>query len=1638
MGSVVGCLAVHTKGVKAYLPTIKAIADKLIAKGKSPEEAWTKATESQIKSLTGELEKTHKAIVKKYEAEHGEIKAPDTPERRALDRSAEAYASDMKEKRYASDMKEKRSAQRAEDARARASEKPKTDTVGTPAEPWVDAAARMRASVRGEGEIGKTPERTQQVEDTLRGAFHDPAGFDKVIGVVHDEHDPRLPPDVRETLHSSDAKVQAMYDPKTKKTWVLAHNVPEGRELGVALHEIGVHMGMKNFLGRENYHKLVGQLRSWAAEGKGKEGELARKARDRVLQAEEKLGKKYDPETFNEEHLAYFVEEAVKDGIDPTAVKGTTQINRWFRTLWAAAKAAVRKLGMDPSKLTAQHVVDMAYGAARLELNGTWHGTAAEFRRFDHSHMGTGEGVQAYGHGTYLAQGVGIAKEYHLADVERKGGFEKSGWTLDGKPFDQDDVDKVATNNERLALQWFVDQHPSGNSARAIETQMIQMGKPGLAAWVKKNASRIGKEPPRGNLMRVDVNAGDHEYLDLDKPLSEQSPHVQKALEDAKAKLEKAGVLDDYLYHKNAEWGELTGKEMYRQILSKARKDELIEHPDDTARTVPNDEAVSHYLDSIGIKGNKFLDANSRHSDYTKEIARKEKYLAQLKDDEYEHWNVHEDRSMTPEELRNDIESRTTELANLKEANAKGKTHNLVIFNEKNIHRAFSEPGADKNARKFSVSDKVKESAKDKLLTPAKRYWRELGNTMAKQGPKALTNAQLAEQYGDRLPSLATHHELLNRVSMEQRRILHEAHRVIPEWSKLSDEDLNRVHEVMHDATMQGMHPDEAFGKGGNDHLTSGADLVKYNKLRTLFSSLSPDAKAVYTKSRDILKDLHEQELEFHAGVTKAVYKPLIDAAWKSGDTKEAARLLKVQSKDIAESTKDIKSVKGPYFPLMRFGDHVAIVKSPEFVKNQGALEGLSGKEHTAAVDALDAMKKDPKHYEVQSFDKISDAEKFRDDQMSKGMTGEVKLADEHFASERPVSAAGLEKINHLMESQFDSATGRKVKEVMTAMYLASLPDRAAMKRRVGRIGVAGASKDMLRAFAESTERSAFHMSRLKYTKDIAANMFKMKQEARDAGTDMQHVHQNVQARLALDYTYTPNNPLVNGIASLSSMYHLTMSPSFLVQNALQTHLITAPELAGRHGMPKTLKALNAAWVDASKIIPAGKGGVFNLNDMDLGHMTAGHERDMLEHMRGLGQLEITQNQDMGMLAVGHSPTMVKATQVANWATHHTELHNRITTALAAYRLELGKKPGDYEGAKKAAYTALMRTQLDYSRENSPYAMRAGKINQAVGPLIWQFRKFQQGMTYLLLDNAKKAWGGDKEARRSLMYLMGAQAAVAGLRGIPFIMAPLAVANWFSSDDDKDGNVETQLRNYTADLLGPAASRVLWKGAPNLAGADMSNSLGMGTMFFPVPYTDMHDIAKQKTGEMKLLKAVGAVAGAWTGTASQILDAISYFNEGNMTKGFEKALPKVLASPVKAWDISENGMTTPNGAVTMPADKFDAVDIFLKSMGLQSTVESEHYEAQKVKGNASQAIHDKAKSLKDQYVAAVLKGESLSGVREDVAAFNLAHPNNRVLPQDLLQSVAARRRIQATGTDDAGVGFRKNEAELKGIDNFAK
>ena len=62
---------------------------------------------------------------------------------------------------------------------------------------------------------------------------------------------------------------------------------------------------------------------------------------------------------------------------------------------------------------------------AKLREHRVFHGSGAEFSAFDHSHMGEGEGAQAYGWGTYVTEVEGIGRMYAES---YKAGMFKSGF----------------------------------------------------------------------------------------------------------------------------------------------------------------------------------------------------------------------------------------------------------------------------------------------------------------------------------------------------------------------------------------------------------------------------------------------------------------------------------------------------------------------------------------------------------------------------------------------------------------------------------------------------------------------------------------------------------------------------------------------------------------------------------------------------------------------------------------------------------------------------------------------------------------------------------------------------------------------------------------------------------------------------------------------------------------------------------------------------------------------------------------------------------------------------------------------------------------------------------------------------------
>ena len=61
----------------------------------------------------------------------------------------------------------------------------------------------------------------------------------------------------------------------------------------------------------------------------------------------------------------------------------------------------------------------------------TYHGSQASFNKFDHSFMGSGEGAQAYGWGTYVSEVEGIAKAYAKANAKKNA---PSNLMYQGKP----------------------------------------------------------------------------------------------------------------------------------------------------------------------------------------------------------------------------------------------------------------------------------------------------------------------------------------------------------------------------------------------------------------------------------------------------------------------------------------------------------------------------------------------------------------------------------------------------------------------------------------------------------------------------------------------------------------------------------------------------------------------------------------------------------------------------------------------------------------------------------------------------------------------------------------------------------------------------------------------------------------------------------------------------------------------------------------------------------------------------------------------------------------------------------------------------------------------------------------------------
>lgn len=242
-----------------------------------------------------------------------------------------------------------------------------------------------------------------------------------------------------------------------------------------------------------------------------------------------------------------------------------------------------------PTQLTEHVIAPLLTGSDPKFSIRTYHGTGASFDKFDFSHMGEGEGSQAFGWGGYVTNSKDIAEDYTRRAKIRKdnGGFEF--------------VTDMSANNKDMVRQYiykYKDVNKGLNAMRkdlssALEIFPDDKDLKELSDILEKKNEEIAVPDNIAYLYDVDIPDDNGDYLDWDAPLTDKQKNtIIKELRRLKidfADFKKRGFSFDGSFGGNA-YDFL----MYALRRTKKWKD------------VDASRAVSKFLSSIGFTGIKY------------------------------------------------------------------------------------------------------------------------------------------------------------------------------------------------------------------------------------------------------------------------------------------------------------------------------------------------------------------------------------------------------------------------------------------------------------------------------------------------------------------------------------------------------------------------------------------------------------------------------------------------------------------------------------------------------------------------------------------------------------------------------------------------------------------------------------------------------------------------------------------------------------------------------------------------------------------------------------------------------------------------------------------------------------------------
>lgn len=606
-------------------------------------------------------------------------------------------------------------------------------------------------------------------------------------------------------------------------------------------------------------------------------------------------------------------------------------------------------------------------------------------------------------------------------------------------------------------------------------------------------------------------------------------------------------------------------------------------------------------------------------------------------------------------------------------------------------------------------------------------------------------------------------------------------------------------------------------------------------------------------------------------------------------------------------------------------------------------------------------------------------------------------------------------------------------------MALANQTGNRLSKHWVTRRNVRGADFESADAIQGYSRAANYHLARSQALPTIDSAMKRLRDfedaHAGDADAYNLSAIANEMRNRVYGTTINSLNPKtpawLNRIMQLSFMKFLIRGSHILLQQ-LHPYLYSAPNMGGRHGYWSSMGAIRQAMNDLGGNIPnlwegarasARMAKSFYETDIERAvKLASGRDafEEMIKRLKPQEQGVLRQLLETGHLHSGFDASLFegkgldRVNAMIRQLTDQMDANNRLSTGLAAYRLELAKT-GNHNLAIEYARKQLELSQGVFSPTNIAPIFRDPRLRP-----FMQFRQYPMQIMYMLTRNVVKAFHGEtpeikQEALRSLSYELLSAAALSGVAGLPLdVLKPLGLAGYALGITPSPSAMDDKARRALADETSPTIANVIMDGPLSLLGPfapSIAHRAGFETgLFFGEPYSD-------KPSDVKawLFDTLIGAPGSWfTETGSGLVDLMN----GNFSKAGQELAPIATISDLfKAYTYASEGVKSGKGVEILPASYPYAA---LQLLGFQPQQIARTQEGKRaLTEELSQERTEKSQAISE------LATTTGSDMFKRLQQWNVDHPESLIRPADI-----QRERKQLLQSNVLGVRETKQNKQL--------